>query len=166
MLRPIIEREPTKLDIFMFRATSVEEIGDPLVARVKDGLPVRIIFERSQYRHELYPSMTKIIDALWAAGTKGNLQLRSTAHPGAMHMKSLITPELATWGSANFTKPSSRRVRGRNDVFYQDEDTVIARDPALVASMQARFDEMWDSADFAPFDPTAPAAPPTRAQAE
>ncbi|HWP34607.1 MAG TPA: phospholipase D-like domain-containing protein, partial [Thermodesulfobacteriota bacterium] len=155
VLRPIIERERTKLDIFMFRATSVEEIGNPLVARVKEGLPIRIIFERSQYRNELYPSMTRIIDALWAANTKGNLRLKTTAHSGAMHMKSLITPELATWGSGNFTKPSSRRVRGLNNVFYQDEDMVIARDPALVAAMQARFDEMWASPDFADFDPSA-----------
>ncbi len=152
VVRPIIENERTRLDVFMFRATSVEEIGKPLIARVKDGLPVRIIFERSQYHNDLYPSMTTIIDRLRAANTAGNLQLKATAHPGAMHMKGVITRELATWGSGNFTKPSSRKVRGLNRVFYQDEDMVITRDPALVAAMQARFDEMWNSPDFADFD--------------
>ncbi len=150
VIAPIISRETRRLDIIMFRATSYD-FATPLIEKVKAGLPVRLIFERSQYQNPAYPSMTQIIDDLRAANTAGNLQLKWTAHPGSMHMKNVITPEVATWSSGNFSRSSSRRVRGCQTLFYQDEDMVIARDPALVGAVQARFDEMWTSSDFADF---------------
>lgn len=151
---PIIARESRRLDLIVFRLT-VDSVAAPLLEKVKAGVPVRMLIEPSQYRNPLYPSMTRILDTLRAANTAGNLQIKATAHPGYLHMKSVITPEVATWGSGNFTLPSSRRVRGCQRLFYQTEDMVVARDPALVAAMQARFDELWTSSDFAEFTPTS-----------
>ncbi|HWP34959.1 MAG TPA: phospholipase D-like domain-containing protein [Thermodesulfobacteriota bacterium] len=152
VLLPVVTRETRRLDILMFRATSFV-FATPLIERVRAGLPVRIIFERSQYNNPTYPNMTTIIRQLWAANTRGNLELKATAHAGSMHMKAVITPDRAAWGSGNYSLSSSRRVRGLNRTYYQDEDMVLTSDPRLVSALQARFDAMWQSGDFTPFQP-------------
>jgi phosphatidylserine/phosphatidylglycerophosphate/cardiolipin synthase-like enzyme len=85
--------------------------------------------------------------------------MKATAHGGAMHMKAIITPDVATWGSGNLSRSSSKQVRGCQSKYYQDEDLVRTTDAGLVAGMQARFDAMWNSPDFADFDPTTAGSP-------
>jgi phosphatidylserine/phosphatidylglycerophosphate/cardiolipin synthase-like enzyme len=160
VIAPIISNESRRIDAFVFRIT-VQTVAAPLLEKVKAGVPIRLIIERSQYNNPLYPSMTAILNDLWAANTKGNLQIKATNHPGFMHMKSIITPDVATWSSGNYTSPSSKRVRGCQRSYYQDEDTAVTRDPALVARVQRRFDQLWASPDFAPFVPDQPVPSPS-----
>jgi phosphatidylserine/phosphatidylglycerophosphate/cardiolipin synthase-like enzyme len=152
LLVPLIKAETRRMDLLIFRVTSFE-ISDPLVEKVRAGLPVRIIFDRGSYNNPGYPNMTTVINNLWAAGgARGNLQLKATAHAGSMHIKSLITPDAVTWGSGNISRSSSKAVRNCQTKYYQDEDLTVARDPALVAGVQRHFDKLWASADFATFD--------------
>ncbi|HEX7128400.1 MAG TPA: phospholipase D-like domain-containing protein [Thermodesulfobacteriota bacterium] len=149
----LVAREQEALDVIAFRIT-VGSIVEPILERARSGVPTRLIFERSQYGSSNYPSMTKFIDDLLALKADGaDVDVRATAHPGFMHMKSIITTEAAVWGSGNYTTTSSRRIRGCQALYYQTEDMVIARDRALVDAMRARFDEMWNSPDFGPFEP-------------
>lgn len=159
VIAPIIRGESSRIDMFVFRIT-VSSVADPLLEKVKAGVPIRLVIERSQYNNPLYPSMTRILNDLWAANTRGNLKIRATAHAGSMHMKSVITPDVATWASGNFTFPSSRRVRGCTSVYYQDEDLAVTRDPDLVREIQARFDELWASQDFTDIVPASPVPAP------
>lgn len=154
VLGPLITAERRRLDVIAFRIT-VGSVVDPILGRARAGLPVRVIFERSQYDHPSYPSMTRFLNDLYAVGrTTGRVQIKATAHQGFIHMKSVITTAAATWGSGNYTTTSSREVRGCQNLYYQSEDVVVAKDRSLVARMRARFDEMWESRDFAVWTPS------------
>jgi phosphatidylserine/phosphatidylglycerophosphate/cardiolipin synthase-like enzyme len=153
VVAPLITAESQRLDLIAFRIT-VSSMVTPILDKARAGLPVRLIFEKSQYNSPSYPSMTKFINDLHAIGKQtGKVAIKATAHPGFMHMKSVITSSAATWGSGNFTDTSSRVIRGCQRSYYQTEDMIIAKEPGLVAGMRARFDEMWNSPDFADFNP-------------
>jgi phosphatidylserine/phosphatidylglycerophosphate/cardiolipin synthase-like enzyme len=159
VIAPIIRAETGHIDVAIFRVTT-DDFATPLLEKVRAGLPVRIIFESTQYDHTFYPSMTRIINQLYEAGqARGNVRLKTTRPGNVMHMKAIFTPRVATWSSGNFFKSSSRRVRGTNTAFYQDDDTIITRDPGLVAVAQQRFDEMWNGPDLDDFTPTPPPPP-------
>jgi phosphatidylserine/phosphatidylglycerophosphate/cardiolipin synthase-like enzyme len=161
LIASVIRREASaRLDMFVFRIT-VDSVGNPIKEKIEAGIPVRLIIERSQYANPAYPSMTRILNQLWELNTRGNLQIKATNHAGSMHMKSVITPSVATWSSGNFTNPSSASgVRGCQTRYYQDEDTMVATDPELVNAMQARFDQLWNSSDVADFVPASPVPSP------
>ncbi len=155
VLGALVSRETQRVDVIAFRIT-VGSIVDPILARAGAGVPVRLIVERTQYGSPSYPSMTKFIDDLLALRDAGrDVQVRATAHPGFMHMKSIITSQAAVWGSGNYTTTSSRRVRGCQRTYYQTEDMIITKSQGLVSTMRARFDEMWNGPDFADFEPQA-----------
>ncbi|HEY8370185.1 MAG TPA: phospholipase D-like domain-containing protein [Thermodesulfobacteriota bacterium] len=150
---PLVADEDRRLDVIAFRLT-VGSVTGPILERARAGVRVRLIFERSQYAHPSYPSMTTFLDELHEIGrTTGDVAIKATAHQGFMHMKSIITSKAAIWGSANYTSSSSRHVRGCQNLYYQTEDMVVARDGSLVGRMRARFDEMWASRDFADWEP-------------
>jgi hypothetical protein len=159
VIAPLIRAETSHIDVAIFRVTT-DEFAAPLLEKVKQGLPVRIIFEHTQYDHTFYPSMTRIINQLYEAGkARGNVRLKTTQGGENMHMKATFMSRVATWSSGNFFKSSSQRIRGPNAKFYQDDDTIVTRDPGLVAVAQQRFDELWNDPGIIDFTPTPPPSP-------
>jgi phosphatidylserine/phosphatidylglycerophosphate/cardiolipin synthase-like enzyme len=153
VVRPLVNVERSQIDIIAFRITS-RYLTDLVLEKARSGVRVRMIFDRAQYSNPAYPSMKRFIDRLRAvARAGGEVALKATAHPGSMHAKAVITSSAATWSSGNYTSTSSTRVRGCQSRYYQTEDSIAARDPALVRRMRDRFDEMWESGGFASFRP-------------
>jgi hypothetical protein len=151
MIGPAIRGETERLDVVLYRINEQADVIDPLVAKARSGIPIRIIFETVEY--ERNESTRNAIRQIWSAAAAGNVQLKRRTHPGLMHIKSVIGTNFATWGSGNYTWPSSTRVRGLQSSYYQEDDFAVSTDPALVAAMRAQFDALWASDGFADFQP-------------
>jgi phosphatidylserine/phosphatidylglycerophosphate/cardiolipin synthase-like enzyme len=146
MIAPVVRTEAHRLDIFLFRINEAAVI-DAVSAHLRRGMPVRVIVDSEEYHDPLNDS-TRHAVAVWRSAAAGNLEMKIRNHQGDMHMKSIIGTDFATVGSGNFTWPSSNRVRGRQSLYYQEDDFIVLRDPVLVATMRARFDTLWVSGWF------------------
>jgi phosphatidylserine/phosphatidylglycerophosphate/cardiolipin synthase-like enzyme len=143
---PVIKAETGRLDVFLFRVNEQADVIDPIVAKIRAGVPVRILVDKDEY--ETNASTRNAVAQFRAANTAGNLRMKVRSHAGQMHIKGVIGTGVATWGSGNFTWPSSTRVRGLQSNYYQEDDFMVCRDPALVATYRQHFDSLWASDGF------------------
>ena len=143
-----INAESSAIEFMIFRL-SASNIANALVNRHNAGVPIRVIIEPNEYRRFTYPEyeMTRArIDTLWAAG----IPIKKRVHQGLMHMKTLITSNVATIASSNFTNNWQR-----------DHNYFLPRatKQALHQEVRDQFNKMWnDAAAFGPFYPEPPRA--------
>ncbi len=147
-----IARETVRVDLVTYRLTT-SDITDALIAKARQGVPVRVIIEPEQYTSRVWPEywLTHAnIDRLWAAG----IPIRQRAHQGLTHMKMLVTSNVATNASSNFSTNWQRD----HNLFV-----AAATKPSVHLAMRQRFETMWtDTIGFAPFTPGPPDAPVLR----
>jgi phosphatidylserine/phosphatidylglycerophosphate/cardiolipin synthase-like enzyme len=151
MIAPVVRTEAHRLDIFLFRIGE-QSVIDAVTSRIRTGMPVRVIVDSEEYHDPLNDSTRRAV-AVWKSASLGNVQFKIRNHEGDMHMKSIIGTNFAHIGSGNYTWPSSNPVRGRQSLYYQEDDFIIMRDPVLVAKMRARFDTLWASGWFDVLNP-------------
>lgn len=144
-----INRETVRVDLVTYRLT-VAAVADALIAKSRQGVPVRVIVEPEQYTSRTWPEywLTHAnVDRLWAAG----IPIRQRAHAGLTHMKMLVTSNYATNASSNIAENWQR-----------DHNLFVSATTRQVAyqAMRQRFDQMWnDGVGFAAFTPGPPDAP-------
>jgi len=145
-----INRETQAIDIVIYRLT-IPAVTDALIAKHRAGVAVRVFVEPTQYRNNLWPEYELTgasVDRLWAAG----IPMKQRQHEGLMHMKTLITSNIALNGSSNFTRNWER-----------DHNYFISAQakPGLWTTMKNRFNVMWnDSVNYVPMriqNPNPPA---------
>jgi hypothetical protein len=109
-----------------------------------------VIIEPEQYNNRAWPEFWLVranVDRLWAAG----IPVKQRAHVGLMHMKMLITSQIATIASSNISENWQR------DHNYFLPATAK---PAVHQAMRRQFEAMWnDSAAFTPLVLLPPDAP-------
>ena len=141
-----INKETTAIGFVIYRLT-VNSITDALLAKHKNGVPIRIIIEPNEYRNKKWPEFWlthAYIDKLWAAG----VQVKKRAHTGLTHMKMLVTSNVATNASSNFAAAWQR-----DHNYFVPAD----RKPHLYNAMRDRFEFMWnDTVGFTDFVPEPP----------
>jgi hypothetical protein len=154
------------IDAIIFRVTSTK-ISDALIARVKAGVPVRLITEKRQYRSSKYFWDAYNIDRMYKAGV--HIKMKNNVTEQDMHQKSIIlhtqgrsaTPSpMAVFGSANWTDDSASP---------QEEHNYFATEPWMVEWFIEQFQRKWNnrkangtpigSEMFIPFKPLPPDAP-------
>jgi phosphatidylserine/phosphatidylglycerophosphate/cardiolipin synthase-like enzyme len=144
-----INKETSRVDFAIYRLT-VSNITEALLARHKNGVPVRIILEPNEYRNRKWPEFWlthAYMDKLWAAG----VQMKKRVHTGLTHMKMLVTSSVATNASSNLAA-----------AWQRDHNYFVPASgkPQLYSAMRDRFDQMWaDSSAFADFVPEPPDTP-------
>jgi hypothetical protein len=144
-----INKETTGISFVIYRLT-VSNITDALLAKQKNGVPIRLIVEPNEYRNRKWPEFWlthAYIDKLWAAG----VPIKKRIHTGLTHMKMLVTSTVATNASSNYAAAWQR------DTNYF---VPAAGKPHLYNAMRDRFNIMWDDevgfADFVPEPPDTP----------
>jgi hypothetical protein len=144
-----INKETARIDFVIYRLT-VGNITDALLAKHKNGVPIRLIIEPNEYRNRKWPEFWlthAYIDKLWAAG----VPVKKRIHTGLTHMKMLLTSNIATNASSNFAAAWQR-----DHNYFVPAD----RKPHLYNAMRDRFDFMWnDGTGFADFVPEPPDTP-------
>ncbi|HXW05846.1 MAG TPA: carbohydrate-binding protein [Vicinamibacterales bacterium] len=145
-----INRETQGVYLVSYRLT-VNSVTDALIRKhTVDKVPVRVIIEPTQYRNSAFPEywlVGSMADRLWAAG----IQMKQRAHTGLTHMKLLLTSNVATVGSSNFTKNWQRD----HNYFVS-----ILSKPQLYQTIRDRIEAMWnDNVNFGAFYPKPPNAP-------
>jgi phosphatidylserine/phosphatidylglycerophosphate/cardiolipin synthase-like enzyme len=143
-----IDRERQSVDVVVYRLT-VPALTDALIRRHRDGVPVRVFVEPTQYRNPSYPEYELTgaqVDRLLAAG----VPIKQRLHEGLTHMKTLITSAVALNGSSNFTR------------FWQRDHNYFipaSGKPALYSALKGRFNAMWnDVNNYTAFQPQPPEA--------
>jgi len=141
-----ILKESRRIDIVVYRL-EVDNITEAILAKHRQGVPIRIIVDRAQYTKTTYPEywLTHAnIERLWVAG----VPIRQGNHDGVTHMKTLITSSVATNASSNF---------GPN--WQRDHNYFISASakPAIYNAIRSRFEGMWNGWDFGPLQVTPPA---------
>ena len=138
-----INRETVRVDLVTYRLTEAS-VADALIAKFRQGVPVRVIIDPEQYMSRTWPEywLTHAnIDRLYMAG----IQVRQRAHQGLTHMKVLITSAYATNASSNIAS-----------LWQRDHNLFVsaATRPAAYTALRQRFEIMWnDAVGFAPFTP-------------
>lgn len=143
-----INREVNAVDITIFRLSN-SGIADALINKHRAGVPVRVLIEPNEYNRDTFPEyeLTRArIDALWMAG----VPVKRRVHQGLLHMKTLITSNVASIASSNFTNNWQRD----HNYFLP-----AATKPALHQEMKAEFNRMWnDPSAYGTFQPAGPRA--------
>jgi phosphatidylserine/phosphatidylglycerophosphate/cardiolipin synthase-like enzyme len=144
-------REPQKIDVFMFRITDVQHTN-AMVAAVNRGIPVRLLTDESEYRNPNRLWDAYNVDIMHHAG----VQVRLDAHQGINHEKAVILYGLgmSIFGSSNWTSPSTDSQREHN---------YFTTKPWILQWLSAQFERKWNnSAGFAEtkaFVPLPPGVP-------
>jgi phosphatidylserine/phosphatidylglycerophosphate/cardiolipin synthase-like enzyme len=151
--------EKRKIDVIMYRITDRQHT-DNILAAVTRGIPVRLITEPVQYRLPSRMWHSWNVDRLYMGG----VQIKSRAHAGLNHQKSVIlydqngtTPGDQTtviFGSSNWTSPSAAG---------QVEHNIFTTKPDMTAWFIDQFERKWNNAggivENVPFVPLPPDAP-------
>jgi hypothetical protein len=143
-----ITNESSFIDLVVYRL-EVDNITQALLDRNTAGVPIKVIVDPAQYTNSRWPEywLTHAnVDKLYAAG----VPVIQRVHAGVTHLKTLVTSAYATNASSNF---------GPN--WQRDHDYFVpaAGKPDVYQAFVTNFNVMWnDTANFAPFTPTPPAA--------
>jgi PLD-like domain len=145
-------RAETKgIDVIMYRITDSAH-SDAMIAAVQRGVPVRLITEPQQYRDATRLWHSWNIDRMYMAG----VQIRSRAHEGLNHQKSVILKGqgMVIFGSSNWTSPSARS---------QEEHNYFTTKGWILDWFTQQFERKWNNLAGAPetaaFTPLPPDTP-------
>ncbi len=108
-----IKLETQQIDAVMFRITS-GKVPDALIQRAQQGVSVRLITDRSQYRNPSYYWDSYNVDRMYMAGIP--IKWKDNTSEQDMHQKSVVLygRDMAVFGSSNWTASSSDTQREHN----------------------------------------------------
>ncbi len=104
-------QEQQQVDVLMFRITD-EQHSNAMIARVNQGVPVRLITDETEYRNPSRLWDAYNVDKMYNAG----VQVRFDGHQGINHEKAVLLrgTGMSIFGSSNWTSPSSDTQREHN----------------------------------------------------
>ena len=124
---PLIARAQHRIDVAMYYLTS-SFAAEALIAAHKRGVAVRVIIDATSARNR-YSKHRRLREA--------GIPVKVEDWHGKMHMKAAVLDGRAVIvGSMNWTVSGAA---------YNDENTLILRDPDLAAEFETIFDDLWDS---------------------
>ena len=144
-------QEQQQIDVLMFRITD-EQHTNAMIARINQGVPVRLITDEGEYRNtdRLWDSYN--VDKMYAAG----VQVRFDGHQGINHEKAILLrgSGMTIFGSSNWTSPSSDSQREHN---------MFTSKAWIYTWLEAQFNRKWNNetghAETKPFVPLPPDQP-------
>jgi len=124
----LIQGAQEGIDFLAFALTS-DPIGEALLQRHREGLPIRGVVEASQ---------SKATGAETSKLGLAGIDIRLDANPENMHHKAMIFDQsIVLLGSYNFTRSAEEK---------NDENILIIHDPALAAQFLIEFERIYQSA--------------------
>jgi len=143
--------EPQAIDVLMFRITD-EQHTTAMIARVNQGVAVRLITDEGEYRNRdrLWDSYN--VDKMFNAG----VQVRLDGHQGINHEKAILLKGsgMSIFGSSNWTSPSTDSQREHN---------MFTTKAWMYNWLEAQFNRKWNNEtghqETKPFVPLPPDVP-------
>lgn len=127
-----LDAATTRADVAIY-GLNRSPIVDAIIDAKKRGVAVRVLLDNVQSAGKKEQAVLRRFDA---AGVPHHHQ----HHKGIMHLKLLVTEQVAIWGSFNWTDPAT---------LENDEVLSVARCPDMAALIAPEFEARWQAAEKA-----------------
>lgn len=144
----LVRQETVGIDVAMFRITS-SLIPDELILKAQQGVPVRLITDKAQYRNTAYFWHSYNVEKMYMAGIPVKWKITDSGQD--MHQKSILFKGLgrSVFGSSNWTASSSNSQREHN---------YFASKASIFQWFVDQFERKWNNLK-APVDGGGPVTP-------
>jgi hypothetical protein len=140
----LINNETQGIDVNVLRFESTS-LMNALISRHRDGLPVRVNTESSEYRSIKRPMVSFVLDSLYAAG----VPLKWRAHSGNNHEKVGIfhAQRRVVQGSSNWS-PGSDRNNSNIEINFFSDPVTNPEDLEAYTYYTQKFERRWSNLQY------------------